>query len=190
MIKKATYTLSLATGAALLLGACAAPEGGDLTEQADGVEKPASNEITAQSPGKPSAAITLTHKLRNAVGPGQTGVVDVTVADGYDAGAASLTASGGEGVEVIVASALLEYDMSGDDPQSWEILFQADSPGARYINITANVTNAGGGDMVKTFSLRVDIEGDNGVEKADGAAPVIDSENNEVILEAEETIDN
>ena len=191
-MKKLNQTFSLAVLAIFATTACAAPDGSttDPSVKADKKQEgdPQKVAIEFRSPGKPRAALALTHSLNGQVSPGGSGVLTVTIEDAYDSGNVVLTASSTQGLQLSANSSQATFAMGGNSNHVWDIFFDASAGGVHYIDIRAVVNGAPG---ASTFSYSAPIKVGSGPSAAKPSNPnmVTTPDGKTIIMmDAEETI--
>lgn len=181
---------SVAMLASLAAAGCAGKSAGE--EQADRTAESAGTE--AQSTiltTKTGPAIEAAFALRNPVNPGETGVITVTIRDGYDAGTLTVTASSKTGLGVFPTSQSASFNMQGDTAHQWDVYFKTDIAGAHYLDIHVMAADDSGATIgARSFSYRADVGAAAPASSKTESAPAVTDSNGEkkIIMDAEETI--
>lgn len=186
-MKKIILTTSLALAISSVV-ACTGSENvnENQTSQASQAEKPT---VEYLSPGKPQAALALSHSLREAVMPGESGVVTISIEDAYDAGEVVLTASATDGLTLSANSSQASFTMAGAATNVWDIFFNAGAAGTHYIDIHAVVTGVEGASTL-SYSVPVSVGTTISATKPSNPDMVTTADGKNIIMmEAEETIE-
>jgi|GEM_PF-6530360 len=168
-------------GAVIAAASCAAPE-----------NDPAVSSDHHQHHGrqtvKPGASVTFAHELRNPVDPGGSGVLELTIDEGYGDGAMTLTAAS-DALNLAAASQSTTKSLADGSRQRWDIFFDAPAGGVHYIDVTATVTDENGVTTSRAYSAAVKV-GDGAVLAKPDSPVVFDAEGEPVmIMQAEESIE-
>ncbi len=139
--------------------------------------------------GKPGASVSFTHTLRAPVEPGGGGVLELTIDEGYDAGAMEITATS-DGLDLAATSRSMTASMNGASRHQWDVYFDAPAGGVFYIDFAATVEAVEGAAAMRSYSASVQV-GDGGALAKPNTAATLDAEGDPVvIMEAEETTED
>ncbi|MEO1251296.1 MAG: hypothetical protein AAFW81_02985 [Pseudomonadota bacterium] len=177
----------LAAATALAAAACADVEEPSKTAHSD--EK---TSVAHAQTVKPGAAVSITHRLRSEVAPGESGVLTLDIEERYDGGLLSLSATSKSGLEIFPTSASAEIDMSIGDTHQWDVFFTAPSAGVYRIDVLVVAEASDGMKAPRSYAANVTV-GSGAAAKAaqKGAAQSIDADGEAiVVLPAEETIED
>lgn len=179
-----------AMAAGLMVASCAqatAPETTNVVE----AEKP---KVTLAAPittVKPGASVVFSDQDPVVMTQGNTGVINITLNEGYPSGTLSLVATGGAGLSVLGGRAETEFDMSGRTTHTWRVDVAAEADGVHYLNLLAIAEPKGGEPQHRAHAMRVEVGNWKSVEDARQASKSFEatpSGETVVILEAQETI--
>lgn len=175
------FQRTIFAGAVIAAASCAASEN-DSAASSEQHQHPAHQTV------KPGASVTFAHELRDAVDPGGSGVLELTIDEGYGAGELTLTAASG-GLALAASSQSTTRTLANGSRHSWDIFFDAPAGGVHYIDVTATVTDENGVTTSRAYSAAVKVGDGAGLAKPDSPV-VFDAEGEPVmIMQAEESID-
>lgn len=174
----------IAVGLGLLTAACAGE--GDATATNNAKQSIA---LENASPGKPRASVNFKGALRAPVSPGENGVLQVEILDGYNEGAMKLSAAGSDGLVVFSTSKTASFSMANNGARRWDIHFSApEEDGDFYIDIVGLVEDPLAGASAISHSFAVKI-GKGGKSYRSPAKVTMDADGEAlVIMDAQESI--
>lgn len=141
---------------------------------------------------KPSASLSISHKLRSSVAAGETGVVEIRVADRYDSGRLTLSASSDDGLDISLNSRSTSMDLASVGPQVWDIYFTAPADGVYHLTVLAVVAENGETAAARSVTFAVPVGDAPAAKKkaSDAQTTATPSGERLILMEAEETISN
>jgi hypothetical protein len=146
--------------AALLLSlcaACAAPK--TSTQSHDHAH--AADKSGVFKTVKPGAALQFSHQIDGVLSVGAYTDVVIQVADSYNSGSLSLSASGSEALDVLSSSAEMSRELApGQAPTTLRVAVRPTHDGVHYLNVMGQVADAeAGSSMSRAYAVRLDLGG-------------------------------
>lgn len=139
---------------------------------------------------KPGPAVRIETELREAVVPGGTGALNVTLTEGYRAGTLIVRASTSDGLTLITTNNETSFDLASGNSHDWTVFFDAPEAGRHYVNFYVRVETPFGALSRKSAAI-VQVGKDTGnTASAKSVAPVETNADGDliVVMEAQETI--
>lgn len=130
-----TVSKSIALASMLALASCSLEES---KPQLDSAHSSA-DDTHYHATVKPGANVNFTTSLQEPLSPGDVGTLQITVTEGYKSGTMRLTATAGEGLELVTTIDETIFDVSNTDTHTWEVFFDTESAGKFYINLHARI---------------------------------------------------
>lgn len=181
-----------AMAAGLLITSCAqatAPESTQVVEAE--TSKPRVTLAPPITTVKPGASVVFSEQDPVVMTRGNTGVINITLNEGYPSGTLTLIATGEAGLSVLGGQAETEFDMAGRTTHTWRVDVAAEADGVHYLNLLAIADPKGGEPQHRAHAMRVEVGNWKSVEAERQASKLFEatpSGEMVVILEAEETI--
>ncbi|MEO1405053.1 MAG: hypothetical protein AAFV54_01000 [Pseudomonadota bacterium] len=135
---------------------------------------------------KPGANVRFETELREPLSPGDAGALEVTMIEGHSSGIMTVTASAGEGLDMLTTIDEATFDVADGDTHSWTVYFDTETEGKYYLNLRASVKTPIG-RLTRSYAAPI-IVGDPDAKTKRATNGKTSPNNGKVMMEAVETI--